>query len=180
MPWHLTVDWHSTFVPSVPLLETVLRGSIMYLALFFLMRFGFRRQAGTVSLTDLLMIMLLSEASQNALGSQYRAVTDGLLLVLTIAFWDYLLDWLGFRFPRLQRFLRPLPEPLVRNGKLLRRNLQKEMITREELMSQLREQGVKELEEVQLACLEGDGRISVIKCRDADDGGGRPRDHAVG
>lgn len=179
MPWHLSADWHSMFVPSVPLLETVLRGSIMYLALFFLMRFGLRRQAGTVSLTDLLMILLLSEASQNALGSQYRAVTDGLVLVLTIAFWDYALDWLGYRFPTLQRFLRPSPALLVRNGHMLRRNLQKEMITREELMSQLREQGVMDLEEVQLACLEGDGRISVIKRKQDEDGGARKQDAPV-
>lgn len=169
MRWHLSANWHTVFIPAVPLLETVLRGTIMYLALFFLMRFFFRRQAGTVSLTDLLMLLLISEASQNAMSSEHRAVTDGLVLILTIAAWDYALDWLCFRFPRLRPFLRPPPLPLVRNGQLLRRNLQKEMITRDELMSQLREQGIENLSDVHLACLEGDGRISVIKKTDDGD-----------
>lgn len=169
MRWHLSANWHAVFIPAVPLLETVLRGTIMYLALFFLMRFLFRRQAGTVSLTDLLMLLLISEASQNAMSSEHRAVTDGLLLVLTIAFWDYALDWICFRFPTVRPFLRPPPLPLVRDGQLCRRNLQKEMITRDELMSQLREQGIEGLAEVHLACLEGDGRISVIKKKRDED-----------
>jgi uncharacterized membrane protein YcaP (DUF421 family) len=177
MRWHLSANWSTVFIPSVPLLETVLRGTIIYLALFFLMRFAFRRQAGTVSLTDLLMILLISEASQNAMSSEHRSVTDGLALVLTIAFWDYALDWLSFRFPRLRSVLRPPPLPLVRDGRILRRNMQKEMVTREELMSQLREQGVEDVSEVRLASLEGDGRISIIKRKPDDDP--CPRAHPI-
>lgn len=173
MGWHLSPNWSEVFVPAVPLLETVLRGTIIYLALFFLMRFLFRRQAGTVSLTDLLLMLLISEASQNAMASGHRSVTDGLVLVLTISFWDYLLDWLAFRSSRLRPFLRPPPLPLVRNGQLLRRNLQKELVSREELMSQLREQGIEDPSEVRIAYLEGDGRISIIKFKEGERNGHR-------
>jgi uncharacterized membrane protein YcaP (DUF421 family) len=104
------------------------------------------------------------------MGSKYESVTEGAVLVGTIVAWDYLIDWLGFTFPSLGRLLRPAPLPLVKNGQLLRQNMRKEMITTEELMSLLREQGVESLGEVRRCYLEGDGHVSVIK-RDAGGGG---------
>ena len=81
----------------------------------------------------------------------------------TIVAWDYFLDWLGFTFPAFGRLLRPAPLPLVKDGRKLRRNMRKEMITTEELMGLLREQGIESLSEVRRCYLEGDGHISVIK-----------------
>jgi len=89
-------------------------------------------------------------------------VTDGIILVTTIIFWSYALDWFGYRFPFFQRLLHPPPVPLVRDGRMLARNMRRELITVDELMSHMREQGVKDLGEVQSAHIEGDGRISVI------------------
>jgi uncharacterized membrane protein YcaP (DUF421 family) len=111
------------------------------------------------------------------MSSNYKSVTDGLILVNTIAFWNYFPDWLGYRFPRVRRLLRPPPLPLVKDGRLQRRNLRQEMITEDELMGHLRENGVERIEEVKKAYLEGDGRISVITAsskgdsRGAEDGG---------
>ncbi|HYN87826.1 MAG TPA: YetF domain-containing protein, partial [Ardenticatenaceae bacterium] len=87
---------------------------------------------------------------------------DGVLLVATIIFWSHALNWLGFRFPRLQRLLRPPPLPLVKNGTLLYRNMRQELITKDELMSQVRREGLDDLADVETAYMEGDGRISVI------------------
>src|SRR5687768_3193112 len=97
----LELDWKSIFVPSVPLLEIVLRGSIVYLFLFFLLRI-LRRQAGALGIQDLLVVVLIADAAQNAMASEYKSITDGLILVSTIIFWDYFLNWLDFRFPRLR------------------------------------------------------------------------------
>ncbi|HVG22388.1 MAG TPA: YetF domain-containing protein, partial [Blastocatellia bacterium] len=88
--------------------------------------------------------------------------TEGAVLISTIAFWDYTLDWLGYRYPRFQRFIRPAPLLLVKDGRMLRKNMRYEMITEEELFSQLRQQGVDKVSEVKKCYLEGDGRISVI------------------
>ena len=157
------VDWHAMFVPALGLIEVVLRGTIMYLALFGILRFIGRRQAGHFGPADLLVIVLIADAAQNALGKDYQSVTEGIVLVCTIVGWEYTLDWLAWRFPALRNILKAPALTLVENGRVLERNLGKEMLCREELMAQLREEGVEDLKAVKLARLEGDGRLSVIK-----------------
>jgi uncharacterized membrane protein YcaP (DUF421 family) len=169
----LQVDWKSVFVPTVSLAEVVLRGTLVYLLLFFLLRV-LRREAGALGISDLLVVVLIADAAQNAMASEYKSVTEGAVLVGTIIAWDYLLDWLGFTFPAFGRLLRPAPLPLVKDGRLLRQNMRKEMISTGELMSQLREQGVASVGEVKRCYLEGDGHVSVIK-RDA---GGDSQDNS--
>jgi uncharacterized membrane protein YcaP (DUF421 family) len=166
----LRIDWNSVFVPTVSLLEIVLRGTFVYLLLFFVLRV-LRREAGALGISDLLVVVLIADAAQNAMSSEYKSVTEGAVLVGTIIAWDYSLDWLGYRFPVLGRLLRPAPLPLVKDGRPLRQNLRKEMVSMEELMSQLREQGVEHLSEVKRCYLEGDGHVSVIK-KDSGGGGG--------
>jgi len=117
---------------------------------------------GAFSISDLLMVVLIADAAQNAMSAGYTSVTDGLILVATIIFWSYALDWLGYRFPGFQKLVHPPPLPLVRDGRMLARNLRRELITVDELMSHLREQGVKDLRKVKSAAMEGDGRISVV------------------
>ena len=156
------VDWRGLFVPSSSIIETILRGTLMYFVLFAFLRL-FRRESGAVGITDLLVIVVIADAAQNAMSGDYKSITEGVLLVGTIIFWDYALDWLGFNIPAIQRILRPAPLPLIKNGQMLRRNMRQEMVSVEELKSLLREQGVEEITEVKTCFLEGDGRISVIK-----------------
>ncbi len=85
------------------------------------------------------------------------------MLVLTIAGWNWLFDWLAFRFPGLRRLTAAKPLTLVQDCQLQRRNLRKEMISMNELMAALREQGVEKVAEVKLATMESDGQISVVK-----------------
>ena len=84
------------------------------------------------------------------------------MLIATIVFWNYALDWLGHRFPRVERLLHPPPLLLIKDGRLLRRNMRQELVTEEELMSHLRQQGIAELAQVKEAYMEGDGQISII------------------
>jgi uncharacterized membrane protein YcaP (DUF421 family) len=114
-------------------------------------------------MADLLVIVLIADAAQNAMASDYKSVPDGILLVSTIVFWSYALDWLANRIPLVGRFVHPSPVELAHNGRMIRQNMRRELITQEELMSQLREQGINSLSEVKSAWLEGDGQISFIK-----------------
>jgi uncharacterized membrane protein YcaP (DUF421 family) len=168
----LQINWHSVFVPELSLAEIVLRGTLIYLLLFFILRF-LRREAGALGISDLLVVVLIADAAQNAMGSEYKSVTEGAVLVGTIVAWDYALDWLGYRFPSAGRLLRPAPLPLVKNGRMLRQNMRKELVTTEELMSLLREQGVESLSEVKRCYLEGGGHVSVIKNDAGGDDGGK-------
>jgi len=157
------IDWQTAFLPTVPTAEIILRGTIVYLAIFGMMRFVLKREGGNVGLADLLMTVLVADAAQNAMAAEYKSVTDGLILVGTIVFWNYALDWLTFTFPRFRRILEPDPLKLVENGRMLRRNMRRELISAEELLSHVREAGVDDLSKVKSAFMEGDGRISVIK-----------------
>lgn len=160
-----SVGWEEMFVPSLGLLEVILRGTLMFFALFAILRFVGRRQVGQLGAADLLVMVLIADAAQNAMGGEYKSVTEGTLLVLTIVFWDYAIDWLAFRFPALRHILQLPPITLVADGKPVDRNLQSELMTMDELMSQLRQQGIDSLEAVKKALLEGDGHVSVIERR---------------
>ena len=157
------IDWHSLFFLDTALLEIILRGSIMYLVLFTLLRIVLKRQTGALGMGDLLLITLLADASQNAMAGGYKSLPDGIILVGTIIWWNYALDWLSFKAPWFERLIEPLPLPLVMQGKLLRRNMRSELITEAELRGQHREQGVEDVSKVKAAYIESDGRISVIK-----------------
>jgi uncharacterized membrane protein YcaP (DUF421 family) len=162
------IDWGQIFKPDTPPLEIFLRGSIVYLALFTLLRLVLRREAGTVGMSDLLVIVLIADAAQNAMAGNYNSVPDGILLVATIVFWSFALEWLGYHVPWIGRFVHPPALLLVRDGQLLRRNMRRELITEDELMTQLRLQGVEDLASVRKACMEGDGQISVVKADGGD------------
>jgi uncharacterized membrane protein YcaP (DUF421 family) len=162
-----SVDWAKTFLPHTPLLEIVVRGSLSYLILFALLRVVLRREKGDTSVTDLLVVVLIADAAQNAMADNYTSLTDGMVLVVTIIWWSFFLNWLGARVPWVQRLLRPAPLVLIKDGQLLRHNMRKEALTSDEVLSQLRLDGVDDLQRVKVAYLEPDGRISVIE-RDAD------------
>jgi len=156
------VDYQKLFMLETPWLEIVIRGSVTYLSLFIILRVILKREAPTLGMTDLLVVVLLADAAQNAMSGQYQSITDGILLVTTIIAWSYVLNYLGHRFPFFQRLIKPPKLLLIKNGKMIRHNMRKEFITEDELMSEIRINGVKEIEEVEEAYMESTGRISVI------------------
>lgn len=168
-----SVDWHKMFALDTPLLEIFLRGTIIYLALVVLLRVILKRQSGTMSVTDLLLVVLIADAAQNGMANDYHSVPAGILLVATIIGWNFLLDWLGFHFEPIHRLLIPPALPLVEQGRILRRNMKQELVTEEELMTQLRQQGVEDVRQVKVARMESDGRISVV-CYDGPGQSGSP------
>jgi uncharacterized membrane protein YcaP (DUF421 family) len=74
-----------------------------------------------------------------------------------------MIDWLGYHVPLIGKWVHPPPLNLVRDGKLQRRNMRRELITEEELMGQMRQQGIEDIGQVKGAYMEGDGQISIIK-----------------
>ena len=150
--------------------ELVARGSIIYWFLFFLFRFILRRDAGSVGLADILVIVLIADAAQNGMAGEYKSVGEAFVLIGTIAGWNYWIDWMSFRYRWFARFADPQVVTLIRHGTLLRANLRREMLTDEELQSKLRENGVEHPSEVKYAALEPDGGISVIRYSKGESG----------
>lgn len=160
-------DWNTLFSFTVSPLELVIRGTIIYLFLFIVFRSLLQRDIGAVGIADVLVIVLVADAAQNAMAAEYRSVSDGLVLISTILGWNLLLDYLAFRFPALRRLLAAPAICLVRDGRIQHRNLRREFLSVDELQAKLREHGIADLAEVRLACMESDGTVSVIK-RQAD------------
>ena len=78
------IEWTELLIPTHSLAEIVLRGTVMYLALFAILRFVMVRQSSTIGIADILVIVVIADAAQNGFAKEYKSVTEGVLLVLTI------------------------------------------------------------------------------------------------
>jgi uncharacterized membrane protein YcaP (DUF421 family) len=158
----------------VPLAELMLRGTLVYWLLFCIFRFILRRDVGAVGIADILLLVIIADAAQNAMSGGYQTFTEGAILVLTIVAWNWLLDVLSYRFAAVRRFAQPSRLTLIRGGIPQRRNMRREYITLEEIEEKLREQGIEKMQDVKVAYLEGDGQISVIRnSKDGDNNRGK-------
>ncbi len=146
----------------VSIAELALRGTLVYWLLFLIFRFVLRRDVGAVGIADILLLVIVADAAQNAMSGGYTTFSEGAILVLTIVAWNWLLDWLSFRYALVRRFAHPRRLTLVKAGVVQRQNMRREFVTLEELHEKLREQGIEKVSDVKAAYLEGDGQISVI------------------
>jgi uncharacterized membrane protein YcaP (DUF421 family) len=151
------------FELTVPVWELAVRGTAMYWFLFLAFRFVMRRDMGSVGIADILILVIVADAAQNAMAGGYESVSDGMILVGVLLGWNFLLDLLAYRFAAVARFMEPPSLPLVRNGRMIRRNMRAQFITENELRSKLREKGIESLASVKAMFLEPDGEVSVIK-----------------
>ena len=150
------------FALTTPIGEIVIRGTVMYLMLFTLLRVIVKRESGTTGISDLLVIVLIADAAQNGMSGDYKSITEGLILVGVIVGWSFVLAFVAFRSQWFAKLIRPRPLRLIRDGKVQRRNLRHEMLRLDELRGLLREQGIEEVEQVWEAWMEADGQFSVI------------------
>lgn len=150
------------FEVSVPLWELVLRGSATYWFLFLVFRFVMRRDVGALAIADVLLLVLIADASQNAMAGGYTSLTEGAVVVSTIIGWNFLLDWASYYVPLLRKLAEPPPLLLVSRGRILFRNMRKEYITKDDLYAKLREHGIEDIAKVKAAYMEADGDVTVI------------------
>lgn len=127
------------FALGSPVWYMVIRGTAAYWLLLLVFRFVLRRDVGSMSVADLLFVVLLADAASNAMQGEYRSIGDGVVLLITLAAWNFGFDWVSYRSARIARFLEPQPEILVRHGRLDRKAMKREMILIDELESKLRE-----------------------------------------
>ncbi|MCO4890852.1 DUF421 domain-containing protein [Cupriavidus sp. WGtm5] len=159
----LSFDWREALLFTLSPLEIIVRGSLMYWALFLLFRFVARRDVGSLGIADLLVIVIVADAAQSGMAGKGESVADAVLLVVTLIAWNRLIDLLAFHFPGFQRFAEPKKVLLVRDGTKLRENMRRESITDEELEAKYREEGLDSIDKVKALYLEADGKVSVIK-----------------
>jgi uncharacterized membrane protein YcaP (DUF421 family) len=154
------VDWFRLTVDPV---ELVVRGTLVYLSIILVTRFLLRRDVGSMSMADILFIVLVADAAQNAMSAEYRSLGDGAVLVGTLVAWNVALDWMSFRWKAVRWLVQPPAVKLIQDGKWMRRNLKREWITTDEVLAQLREAGIADIGSVKVAYLESSGQLGIIK-----------------
>lgn len=158
-------DFNLTAILSftVSPLALMLRGTLLFWFLFIVLRFILRRDVGSLGISDFLFVVIIGDAAQNGMIGSATSVTDGMVLIGTLVFWSYLLDYASFQFPLIQRFTSAPRLCLVRDGKMLRRNMRREFITDDELSAKIRHEGVEDIACVKRMYLEADGEMSLIR-----------------
>ena len=148
-------------MPTVHPLELVLRAVIVYAALLFALRLFGKREVGQFTLYDLVFILLVANALQPAITGPDTSLVGGLVLIVALVGTNYFVGKLD-SMPRFHNLFQAAPAVIVRNGKYLPEVMKREGVDQGEVEMSMREHGVTDLKEVQLAVLEPDGTISVV------------------
>lgn len=144
-------------------MEMVLRAAGIYFFLLVMFRVAGKRSLASMTPFDLILLLIIAEATQQALLGEDFSITMALLVILTLVALDRLADFLGWRFPRVGRALDGTPVVLVERGKLLEDRMRLYHLDVEQVLQEARSsQGIGHLDEIDYAILERSGVISVI------------------
>jgi len=134
----------------------------VYLFIVIAIRLFGKKELAQLSVVDLVFILLISNAVQNAMVGPDATLLGGLVAASTLFVVNYLLKYLQYRFPQFGKIVQGDATMLVYQGKILEEHMKRAKITTDELMEAVREHGVKSVKEVDLAIMEVDGSISVL------------------
>lgn len=151
------------FVLKLSIAEVIVRATLLYFGLCLLLRIIPKRQVGKSSLTDLLFVILIGSFTADAISKDAETVTDYFVVMLLVMLLAYAFDSLAYRYRWFRRLMLEPPTCLIKDGRLLKGNLRREMISEDDLMRELRREDVDNPAKVKEAYLEADGEISVVK-----------------
>jgi uncharacterized membrane protein YcaP (DUF421 family) len=146
---------------NVPLIEKILRPVLVYLALILMIRIFGKRELAQLNTFDLVVLLSISNTVQNAIIGNDNSLVGGLVGALALFSINWFTVRMLFRHPRLERVLEGTPTVLIRNGKLDRKALEKELLTESELRIAAHKQGFDSLDEVGECVLEPDGSLAM-------------------
>jgi uncharacterized membrane protein YcaP (DUF421 family) len=147
---------------STQLLEIALRSAIIYIVVLIGLRLTGKREVGQLTPFDLVLLLLISNAVQNAMTGPDTSLTGGLVAAATLLLLNLAVSRFGWKNKSLRHLIEGSPTLLVYNGGVIKANLEREHITPGELHQALREHGVASVSDVYMATLEIDGTISVL------------------
>ena len=148
------------FVPSIGVFELIVRGVVVYFALFVLLRMIGKKHVGELSPLDLVVLLLISETVNGSLNGGDHSLTGGLISATTLVTVVQLLGFITWRFRKAERLVDGVPKILVRHGRVNNQVMNDEQVTRAELVEALRREGHASLRNVRFAFLENDGSIT--------------------
>jgi uncharacterized membrane protein YcaP (DUF421 family) len=141
----------------------IIRAVIVYVFLLILLRFTGKRQVGQLAPFDLVLLLVLSNAVQNAMNGGDNSITGGLILATTLVVLNWIVGWATFRSKRLEAIIEGRPVILIHDGKIDHEALRKMQLTTHELKAALRAEGCSSEEEIRFAVLENNGHVTVVR-----------------
>lgn len=147
---------------AMPWWEFILRAVVVYTVVLGMVRLSGKRALGQITPFDVLLIVLLGNAVQNALLGKDTSLGGGLLLAATLILLNYGVGWLTTRSRRAETLVEGEPVLIARDGKLLASVLRREMVTRADFEAALRQQGCLDVRDVDMALLEINGHITIV------------------
>jgi len=150
------------FTLGTPVWDIVLRTIAVYLVIVVGLRLSGKREIGQMTVFDLVLLLLLANAVQNAMLGPDDSLFGGVIAAVVLLAINAAMARLRLRWPRLRRMVEGSPTLLVLRGKVIEEHLRREGLDQEILEAALREHGISDLEEVEMAVLEIDGSISVV------------------
>lgn len=148
---------------SAPWWHFVLRALVVYLLVMALMRLSGKRAVGQFTPFDLILLILIGNAVQNGINGGDNSLTGAVIMATSLVALNYAVAWLTSRSRRVERVVEGEPVVLARDGKLFQAVLRRELVSRDDFKEALRNNGVEDLAEVQLALLETNEKISVMR-----------------
>ena len=149
------------FTVMVPLGEKILRPIIVYLALVVLLRIFGKRELAQLNPFDLVVLLSLSNTVQNAIIGNDNSISGGLIGAFTLLAANYLVVRFLFRHRRLDQIVEGKSTTLIDRGKVVRKNLARELLSHSELLTVLHRQGFSDVDEVEQCVLEPSGTFAV-------------------
>jgi uncharacterized membrane protein YcaP (DUF421 family) len=140
----------------------VARTVIVYAAVLLGLRLAGKRELGQMTPFDVVVILLIANAVQNAMVGPDTSVTGGLIAAGVLILGNYGLAQARERLPWLRRAVEGTPTLLINDGKLVSQHLRQEGLDEDEVLMAIREHGVADVKEVRMAVLETDGSISIV------------------
>ncbi len=151
------------WIPEISVFEKILRSGIVYLFLLVAFRLLGKRQVGQLTPFDLIVLLIISNVLQNAMIGPDSSVTGGLIGATTVLALNWVVARVTMASRKVERLVEGVPTILVHHGRVVEENLRRELISREELLSALRKQGIFSISDVKVAVLEESGAVSVLR-----------------
>jgi uncharacterized membrane protein YcaP (DUF421 family) len=154
--------WVHLFVPSLPILEKIVRPIIIYFFLVLVFRLSGKRELVQLNPFDLVVLLTISNTVQNAIIGDDNSLAGGMIGATSLVITNYLVVRFLYDHRKLDQLVEGSPDVLIQGGKIRRHNLKRELITMAQLEAAARKQGFGALSEVDQCILEPGGTLSFI------------------
>ena len=149
-------------------MNPVFRSIVMFAVLWIVFRIGGRRTLAEITTFDFILLLIIGDATQQALVGDDYSITTAALVVVTLVLLDLMMGRLAITGDGMRRFIDSAPVIVIDNGKPLDAVLRREGVDLEEVMAAAREvHGLQTLDDIKYAIVERHGGISIVPSDDA-------------